>query len=95
MDKRIINIISNYFKDKPVKKVFLFGSQIKGESSKDSDIDILVELDYTKPIGLKFVLMKIELEELLKRKVDLLTTNSISKYILPYVEREKRLIYER
>jgi len=95
MDKRIINIISNYFKDKPVKKVFLFGSQIKGESSKDSDIDILVELDYTMPIGLKFVLMKIELEELLKRKVDLLTTNSISKYILPYVEREKRLIYER
>ena len=59
------------------------------------DIDILVELDRTKPIGLHFVRMKIELENLLQAKVDLLSDKGISKYIRQYIENDKTLIYKK
>lgn len=87
--------IANCLKNKPVKRAFLFGSAARGEQDKLSDVDILVELDYSKPIGLGFIRMKLELEDLLKRKVDILTTNSVSKYIRPFIDSEKILIYEK
>jgi predicted nucleotidyltransferase len=90
-----IDLIRKYFFSKPVKKAFLFGSVSRGESSIESDLDILVELDYSKPIGLEFVQMQLDLQELLKKKVDLVTQNSLSKYIKPFVDRDKVLIYER
>ena len=87
--------IADYFTNKPVKKAFLFGSVVRNEQDELSDIDILVELDYSKPIGLGFVKMKLELEDLLKRKVDILTSQSVSKYIQPFIDSEKILIYEK
>ncbi len=87
--------IANCFKNKPVKRAFLFGSAARGEQDEQSDIDILVELDYSQPIGLGFVRMKLELEDMLKRKVDILTSNSVSKYIKPFIDSEKILIYEK
>mgnify|MGYP001579610932 CR=1 FL=1 len=77
------------------KRAFLFGSASRNEEDEQSDIDILVELDYSQPIGLGFVRMKLELEDLLKRKVDLLTSNSVSKYIQPFIDSDKILIYEK
>ncbi len=90
-----IKKINNYFRDKPIIKAYLFGSQVRDEAREDSDIDILVELDYSQKIGLLFVQMKIELEELLHKKVDLVTTEGISKYIAPIIEKEREIIYER
>lgn len=87
--------IANCLKNKPVKRAFLFGSAARGEQDEQSDVDILVELDYSQPIGLGFVRMKLELEDLLKRKVDILTSNSVSKYIQPFIDSEKILIYEK
>ncbi|MBI3125775.1 MAG: nucleotidyltransferase domain-containing protein [Ignavibacteriales bacterium] len=87
--------IASCLRNKPVKRAFLFGSSARNEDDELSDIDILVELDYSQPIGLGFVRMKLELEDLLKRKVDLLTSNSISKYIQPFIDSEKILIYEK
>jgi predicted nucleotidyltransferase len=87
--------IVNCLRTKPVKRAFLFGSTARGEDDENSDIDLLVELDYSQPFGLGFVRMKLELEALLKRKVDILTSNSISKYIRPFVDSEKILIYEK
>ena len=95
MSKEFSDKIVNYFKNKPVKKAFLFGSVSRNENDNLSDVDILVELDYSQPIGLGFVRMKLELEDLLKRKVDLLTSNSVSKYIKPFIDSEKILIYEK
>ncbi|MDX1958621.1 MAG: nucleotidyltransferase family protein [Leptospiraceae bacterium] len=88
-------IVTGYFQKKPVIKAYLFGSYSRGDNTESSDIDILVELDYTEKIGLAFFKMENDLSNLLQTKVDLLTTNSISKYIKPYVEKEKKLIYER
>ncbi len=97
MEPTLINfdLVRQYFTDKPVKKAFLFGSYATSLSSPDSDIDILVELDYTKPIGLEFVQMKFDLESILKKKVDLVSSNGLSKHIRPFVEHEKVLIYAR
>jgi len=90
-----IDLIRNYFFSKPVRKAFLFGSMSRGDSSAESDVDILVELDYSKPIGLEFVQMQLDLQDLLNKKVDLITLNSLSRHIKPFVEKEKVLIYER
>lgn len=95
LQQREINLISDYFKDKPVLKAYLFGSHVRNQSNIKSDIDILVELDYNKQIGLKYIKMKNELEEILKKKVDLLSTNAVSKYIRPIIDREKKLIYAK
>lgn len=95
MSKDFSENIIGFFKNKPVKKIYLFGSTVRNEEDEHSDVDILVELDYSQPIGLGFVRMQLELEDLLKRKVDLLTSNSISKYLQPFIESEKVLIYEK
>ncbi|SEW14362.1 nucleotidyltransferase family protein [Chitinophaga arvensicola] len=90
-----IKIIQQYFSDKPVKKAFIFGSHARGTADDQSDIDILVELDYTKYIGLGFVTMQQDLEDKLHKKVDLISEKAVSKYILPFIKSDKQLIYER
>ncbi|MEM1122860.1 MAG: nucleotidyltransferase domain-containing protein, partial [Bacteroidota bacterium] len=95
LSKQNIKKISQYFKQKPVLKAYLFGSQATGEATKSSDVDILVELDYTQKIGLLFVQMQLDLEDILNRKVDLVSHKGISKYIKANVEKNKQLIYVR
>ena len=90
-----INILQNYFKNKPVFKAFIFGSFARGEADLNSDFDILVELDYSNKIGLEFIQMQIELADLLKTNVDLVSDKALSRYIRPFVDKEKKLIYER
>jgi predicted nucleotidyltransferase len=89
------NILRNYFAGKPVKRAYLFGSYARNTAVKGaSDIDILLELDYSKPIGMKFFSFQQELEDLLHNKVDVVTSDGISKYVIPYIEKDKILIYE-
>lgn len=76
-------------------RAYVFGSESRNESKKRSDVDILVELDYSKPIGLQFVKMRLELEDIIHKKVDLLSSKAISKYIRPFIDRDKILIYEK
>ena len=90
-----IKIIKEFFSGKPVLRAFLFGSYARNEALIESDIDILVELDYSKHIGLGFVDMKLDLEKRLHKKVDLVSSNSVSKYISPFINKDKQLIYER
>ncbi|MBI5914509.1 MAG: nucleotidyltransferase domain-containing protein [Bacteroidetes bacterium] len=88
-------LISDFFSKQPVLKAYLFGSFSRGEATENSDIDLLVELDYSQPIGLEFIQMQIDLQQLLARKVDLVSARGLSKYIRPIIEREKELIYAR
>ena len=44
MNKQLIDILSEYFKNKPVDKVWIFGSFSRGEERPDSDIDIIVAI---------------------------------------------------
>jgi uncharacterized protein len=58
-----------------VSKIGLFGSFAKGQPDEISDIDIVVEFD--RPIGFRFVDLAEYLENLLGRKVDVLTPAGI------------------
>jgi predicted nucleotidyltransferase len=93
LDNNQIEAIKNYFRTRPVLKAYLFGSYVRGSADKQSDIDILVDLDYSQKIGLQFIQMKIDLESLLNSKVDLVSSNGMSKHIKPIVDSEKKLIY--
>ena len=90
-----IHLIQKYFGTKPVLNAYVFGSYAKGNANELSDIDILVELDYDQRIGLEFIQMQLDLEEILNTKVDLVSSNGLSKYIKPTIELEKKLIYAR
>lgn len=90
-----LDLIKEFFKTRPVLKAYLFGSYVRGQADEKSDIDILVDLDYTQRIGLGFIQMQIDLENILKTKVDLVSSNGLSKYIQPIIEKEKQLIYAR
>lgn len=66
----------------------IFGSFVRGEVKKDSDIDILVEFKGEKSL-LDLVALKIELEDLLGRDVDVLTYNSLHPFIRESVLKEQ------
>ena len=95
MTQKQLNIINAYFSKHPVLKAYLFGSEARGEAKEDSDIDILVELDYEQKIGLGFIQMQFDLQELLARRVDLVSANGLSKYVQPIIDKEKKLIYAK
>ena len=95
MNNTIKRQIEDYFRNRPVLRAYLFGSEAREESEENSDIDILVELDYSRPIGLEFVKMQLDLEKLLNKKVDLLSSKGISRYIQPFIDQDKILIYEK
>lgn len=90
-----IKTICNWLKEQPVHRAYLFGSFARGEADETSDVDLLLELDYSTHIGLRFVEMKLEIEERLGRPVDLVAEDALSNFIQPYVEHDKKLIYER
>lgn len=87
--------MQHFFAGKPIKKAYLFGSYARNEADMDSDIDLLVELDHTSPIGMRFFAYQLELEKLLNIKVDLVSNDGLSKYVKPIIDKEKILIYER
>lgn len=95
LNNRKIKLIKVYFRTRPVLRAYLFGSCVRGDADNQSDIDILVDLDYTQKIGLQFIQMKIDLEKLLNTNVDLVSSNGISKYIKPLIDNEKQLIYAK
>ena len=90
-----INQIADYFQNQPVLKAYLFGSYVRGDATLNSDIDLLVELDYSEKIGLNFIQMQLDLEDILHSKVDLVSERGVSKYLLPVINLEKKLIYEK
>jgi predicted nucleotidyltransferase len=90
-----IQIIKDYFSGQPVIKAYLFGSYSRNEAEADSDVDILVDLDYSAHIGLGFIEMQSVLQEKLQKKIDLVSSKGVSKHIHPFIDADKVLIYER
>ena len=81
-------------KSRGVLKAALFGSFARGEAGERSDIDLLVDLEKDKTL-LDLVGLKLELEEKLGRKVDVLTYNGIHPLLRDIILREQKVIYER
>ena len=84
---KIIRILRN----NNIKKAGIFGSYAVGKNKKNSDIDIIVEPP--KNIGLRFVKIQFELENNLKKKVDLITYGSVHPLLKKKIlDEEVRLI---
>jgi len=80
-----------------IKKISIFGSISRQEETPESDVDILVELkppDKRPVIGLKWFGLEDELSHVLGRKVDLVSEDSLSPYIRPYIEKNLIILYE-
>jgi len=85
--RKILPILKPY----GVKRVGLFGSYVRGEMREDSDIDILVEIE--KDISLlDFVGLKLEIEETLGKKVDLVEYNTIKPLLRERILNEQVII---
>ena len=91
----IIAALRHYFSTQPVLKAWLFGSFSRGEETHESDIDIIVSLDKSQPIGLKFFGLWSDLEESLGRKVDLVSEGTLLPFAKKSVDKDKILVYER
>ena len=80
-----------------IRRLALYGSQLKGTARPDSDIDLLVEFDpeYI-PSLLDIVGMELKLAEMLGgKKVDLRTAQDLSRYFRDEVVRTAEVQYAR
>ncbi len=90
ISSRIIPIL----KSQGVLKAALFGSVVRGEAIKNSDVDLLVDLADDKSL-LDLVGLKLELEDVLKKKVDVLTYDAIYPPLEEIILNEQQVIYEK
>lgn len=75
-------------KEAGVTKSSLFGSYIRGDIHDDSDIDILVEFPKEKSL-FDFIGLKLRLEEVLEKKVDLVEYDTVKPLLKQYVLSEQ------
>ena len=98
MNNQLINVIRAYFATQPVLKAWLFGSYARGEQTPDSDVDILVVFDEEngrKVSLLRHIGIALGLEDLLGKKVDLITEGTLLPFAKETADKDKVLIYER
>ena len=89
--EEIKNIIIDVLRKFGVKKASLFGSVVRGEATEKSDVDLLIEFKGKKTL-LDLVRLKMRLEELLGRDVDVLTYNSINPLLKKKILDEQKMI---
>ena len=80
------NQLENRFK---VRRMALFGSYARGDQKPESDVDILVDIDPS--VGLEFVILAEQIEQLLGLPVELVSRRAIKPNKLKYIEQD--LIY--
>ena len=75
-----------------VKRIGLFGSIVREDAKKESDIDLLVEFEegnenFSNLMGLYFYL-----QDMFGRKIDLVTRGGLSPYLAPSILKEVEYI---
>jgi hypothetical protein len=71
-----------------ISRIGLFGSFVRGEQHPDSDIDLLVEFEGGKKTFDAFMELSFFLEDILQRKVEVITAESLSPYLGPHILKE-------
>lgn len=91
--QEIKNTLSNHkkrlFNDYPIKSIAIFGSYSRKEQNDSSDLDILVE--FSDKIGIRFVDLADDLENIVGFKVDLVSKKGIKEKYLKSIDSE--LVY--
>lgn len=94
---KALPLIRKYFKDKPILKVWLFGSYARSEETETSDIDLLVDYDTSQGVVSLLTMggILMDLSDIFGKKVDLVDTNGLKDFARESVNHDKILIYER
>ena len=96
MKQTIINKLQTFFPAYPIEKAWVFGSYARGEETRKSDIDIMVRFDKEARISLfDYIRIMHALEDLFRKKVDLVEEGQLRRWAQESVEQEKILVYER
>jgi predicted nucleotidyltransferase len=94
--KQLLKAIQNNPHIEVIRSVAIFGSYVNGTPSEDSDVDVLIDFEPAATIGF-FALSDIKnsFESFLRKSVDLLTPQAISKYFRDEVLAQAEYIYEK
>jgi len=77
-----------------IRRLAVFGSALRGELERESDLDILVEFEPGIAVGLRFITLQAELSDLFGRRVDLVTAGFLSPHFRSRVVQEAVPLYE-
>lgn len=94
--KQLLKAVKNSPYLQVIRSVAIFGSYVNGTPREDSDIDVLIDFEPTAVVGF-FAMSDIKdnFESNLKKSVDLLTPQAISKYFRDEVLAQSEYIYEK
>jgi predicted nucleotidyltransferase len=88
---QIKGVLRDILKRHGVKRAALFGSLVRGEATDDSDVDLLVEFGGGKSL-LDLVALKLELQDALGRRVDVLTYRALHPLLRERILREQEMV---
>ena len=94
--KQLLRALENSPHLEAIRSVAIFGSYVNGTPSEDSDVDVLIDFEPAAVIGF-FAMSDIKdgFESFLKKSVDLLTPQAISKHFRDEVLAQAEYIYEK
>ena len=88
------SVLARFCQSHHIRRLALFGSQLKGTAGPESDVDLLVEFDPAHMPGLLAVAaMELELSDIVGRKVELHTARDLSKHFRDEVVRTAEVRY--
>ncbi len=86
--------IAEFCRKHHIRKLALFGSVLREDFDQDSDVDVLVEFEPGRTVGLlRMAGLELELSEILGRKVDLRTPAELSRYFRDEVMQSSEVQY--
>lgn len=91
--EQIKSIVTPILKKYGVLKAALFGSVVRGEATENSDVDLLVEFEDGRSL-LDLVGLQLDLKELLKMNVDVVTYNALNPRLKDSILKDQEPFYE-
>ncbi len=92
--RELIELMKQYFQDKPVKEVYLFGSVARQEHAGNSDIDLLIEFkENHKTTLFDLIEIKNDLKDITGYNIDLVQKGTEYSHVREGIEKDKIEIY--
>ena len=94
LSQQQIQIIKDYFADKPVEHIYLFGSYARGDANANSDIDLAFTMkEGTRISYFGLAQYLVDLEGLLRKKIDMVEKDFLYPRIKKSFEMEKEILF--
>lgn len=89
-----IDAVADFCRRHQIRELALFGSVLRDDFTRDSDVDVLIEMDPDRRFTLReYMRMEEELVSILGRRVDMVKKDLLSKYIAADVLATRRVLY--